>query len=49
MASTFLNAFAGFDPLEAVKYQILVMALFSGGSGLSALAACRILVCIRSF
>jgi putative ABC transport system permease protein len=30
---------AGLDPLEAVKYQILLMFLLSGGSGLSALAA----------
>jgi putative ABC transport system permease protein len=29
---------AGLDPLEAVKYQILLMFLLSGGSGLSALA-----------
>jgi putative ABC transport system permease protein len=28
---------AGLDPLEAVKYQILLMFLLSGGSGLSAL------------
>jgi putative ABC transport system permease protein len=28
----------GLDPLEAVKYQILLMFLLSGGSGLSALA-----------
>ena len=30
---------AGLDPMEAVKYQILLMFLLSGGSGLSALAA----------
>jgi len=30
---------AGLDPLEAVKYQILLMFLLSGGSGLSALSA----------
>lgn len=29
---------AGLDPLEAVKYQILLMFLLSGGSGLSAVA-----------
>ena len=29
---------AGLDPLEAVKYQILLMFLLSGGSGLSSLA-----------
>jgi UDP-glucose/iron transport system permease protein len=29
---------AGLDPLEAVKYQILLMFLLSGGSGLSTLA-----------
>ena len=29
---------AGLDPLEAVKYQILLMFLLSGGSGLSALS-----------
>ncbi len=29
---------AGLDPLEAVKYQILLMFLLSGGSGLAALA-----------
>jgi Uncharacterised protein family (UPF0014) len=29
---------AGLDPLEAVKYQTLLMFLISGGSGLSALA-----------
>lgn len=29
---------AGLDPLEAAKYQILLMFLLSGGSGLSALA-----------
>jgi putative ABC transport system permease protein len=28
---------AGLDPLEAVKYQIVLMFLLSGGSGLSAL------------
>jgi putative ABC transport system permease protein len=30
---------AGLDPMEAVKYQILLMFLLSGGSGLAALAA----------
>jgi putative ABC transport system permease protein len=30
---------AGLDPLEAVKYQILLMFLLSGGSGVSALVA----------
>jgi putative ABC transport system permease protein len=30
---------AGLDPLEAVKYQILLMFLLAGGSGLSALTA----------
>jgi putative ABC transport system permease protein len=30
---------AGFDPVEAVKYQILLMFLLSGGSGLAALIA----------
>ena len=28
---------SGLDPLEAVKYQILLMFLLSGGSGLSTL------------
>ena len=30
---------AGLDPMEAVKYQILLMFLLSGGSGLAAVAA----------
>ena len=29
---------AGMDPLEAAKYQILLMFLLSGGSGLAAVA-----------
>jgi putative ABC transport system permease protein len=29
---------AGLDPMEAVKYQILLMFLLSGGAGLSAVA-----------
>ena len=29
---------AGIDPMEAVKYQILLMFLLSGGAGLSAVA-----------
>jgi len=30
---------AGLDPMEAVKYQILLMFLLAGGSGLGAVAA----------
>jgi len=30
---------AGLDPLEAVKYQILLMFLLSGGSGMAAAIA----------
>jgi putative ABC transport system permease protein len=33
---------AGFDPIEAVKYQILLMFLLAGGSGLAALLAVRL-------
>jgi putative ABC transport system permease protein len=30
---------AGVDPVEAVKYQILIMFLIAGGTGLGVLAA----------
>ncbi len=30
---------AGMDPLEAVKYQILIMFLLAGGTGIGALGA----------
>jgi len=34
---------AGLDPIEAVKYQILLMFLLSGGSGLAAAGAAYLL------
>ena len=33
------NDMAGVDPVEAVKYQILIMFLIAGGTGLGVLAA----------
>jgi putative ABC transport system permease protein len=35
---------AGMDPLEAAKYQILLLFLLSGGAGLGALAAVYVAV-----